>query len=146
MSFTRANIESILVQRAGPLMTKAGMATTTAGSNANLNDPIGFGLRQVGYTVADVTLVTDADLTSLAASGLDTFLDYAEYRLLLNISTNLTLVDTKVGQRSESLSQLAAQIERRLTWLSGVLGVGVGTLTEGVLTYDFAQHGGEGLE
>lgn len=145
MTLTRANTEAILVQRAGPLMTKAGMAVTIVGTNASLNDPIGWALRQAGYSVAAPALVTDADIASVTEAGLDTFLDYAEYRLLLNILTNLTLVDTRVGSRAESLSQLSSQIERRLNLLSGVLGIGVGVLTEGIITYNFSEHGGDGL-
>lgn len=145
MTLTRANVESIIVQRAGPLMLKAGMAVTVVGTNASLNDAIGWALRQAGYTVADPSLVTDSDVSAVTTANLDLFLDLTEYRTLLSVMTNLTLVDTKVGPRDEKLSQLAGQIEKRLGWLSVILGFSVNTLTEGVLPYDFAEHGGDGL-
>lgn len=140
---TRANVESIIVARLGPLMTKAGMTITTAGANASLNDPIGWGIRQSGYTVASLALVTNVDVAGVATADLDTFLDYVEYRTLLNIMTNITMVDVKIGSRSEALSQLAEQIQKRLDWLGGLLGLGVGELTTGLLYFDFAEHGGD---
>ena len=143
MTLTRANVEAIIVQRTGPLMLKAGMAITVAGSNASLNDPIGWALRQLGYTVADIATVADGDVAGVTPADLDLFLDYAEYRTLVSILTNLTLVDTKVGSRAESLSQLAGQVQARLTLLAELLGIGVGELTVGTLTYDFAEHAGD---
>ncbi len=144
MTLTRANVESIIVQRVGPLMSKAGMAITFAGANSSLNDPIGWAIRKAGYTVVDPALVTSADVAGVATTNIDTFLDYVEYRTLSSILTNITLVDVKVGSRQENLSQMAEQIQKRLAWLGGLLGIGVGELTTGVLTFDFAEHGGDG--
>ena len=144
MTLTRANVETIIVQRVGPLMTKASMDITVAGANEDLNDPIGWAIRKTGYTVANPAVVTNADVAGVSTANLDTFLDYVEYRILSSILTNITMVDTKVGSRSESLSQLTEQIQKRLTWLGELLGIGVSELTTGVLTFDFAEHGGDG--
>lgn len=145
MTVTRANVEAILVKRTGALMTKAGLAVTVVGSNADLNDPIGWALRRIGLTVITASLVTDADLASVTDAQLDEFLDLAEYRTLESVLGNLAAVDTKLGPRDEKLSQLASQIEKKLTRLAKGLeaeyGYGIGTLSVGVLTYDFAEHG-----
>ena len=57
MTITRANLESILVQRAGGFMSFVGFAVTIAGANANLNDPLAYALRQTGYSVTNITSV-----------------------------------------------------------------------------------------
>lgn len=115
MALTRADVESVIVSRVGSLMTQAGLdGTTIDGTNADLNDPIGWAVRQLGYTVADITSVADTDIDDVGAADYDKLLDHAEYRALLNIDGNLTLVDTKVGPRSESLNQLRAGVEKLL--------------------------------
>jgi hypothetical protein len=144
VAVTRANVEAILVQRAGPLMTKAGMATTIVGTNANLNDPIGWGIRQSGGTVAAYSLVIDADVATVASDDTDKMLDFSELRLLKNILTNISLVDTQVGSRRESLSQLARQLENRIKAfteeLEDVYGLSVPTLEAGFIGVEFAEH------
>jgi hypothetical protein len=144
VAVTRANVEAILVQRAGPLMTKAGMATTIVGTNANLNDPIGWGVRQAGGTVAVYSLVTDADLATVDSADTDKMLDFAELRLLKNILTNISLVDTQVGSRRESLSQLARQLENRIKTfteeLEDTYGLSVPSLEAGFIGVEFAEH------
>ena len=114
MSLTRANVESILVSRCGPLMTAADMAITVVGSNEDLNDPIGYGIRQAEGAVGDPSSVTDTDVASVSSANLDIFLDWCEYRLLKNILGNLDDVDITAGPRSEKLSQLAEQAKWRV--------------------------------
>lgn len=117
MTITRANLESVLVQRCGALMSFAGMAVTVAGSNASLNDPIGYGLRQSGYSVSDISSVANADVAEIEDAALDMVIDYSEYRTLENISGNLDDVDITNGPESEKFSQIAAQLEKRLARL-----------------------------
>lgn len=143
MALTRAQAEVILVDRLGPMMSKAGMAVTFAGSNADLVDPLGWAIRRMGYTVATFGAVTDADLASVATADIDQLLDLAEYRTLLNISGNIALVDTKVGSREEKLSQLVPQIREliRIRWtqLEEEYGVGTPSLEGGVIGLDFME-------
>jgi len=128
-------------------MTKAGMAVTYAGANADLNDPIGWALRRLAYTVSDITNVTSAEVAAVASDDLDEMLLLAEYRLLESVQTNLDDVDVEVGPRSEKLSQLAAQVEKRLARLLNQLetdyGFGLSALTQGTFTFEFAEHGGD---
>ena len=144
MATTRANIEAILVQRCGGLLTFAGMAVTVAGSNASLNDPIGYALRQAGYTVANIAAVSDTDLTSLDTDDLDYILDVAEFRALENISGNIDDVDIQNGPESEKFSQIGANLEKRMARLQEKINssYGVGVTAEfGTISYDFVQHG-----
>jgi hypothetical protein len=141
---TRAGIETVVVNRLSPLMLKAAMAVTYAGANADLNDPIGWALRQAGYSVTDPATVADADVATVTADKLDEVLDLAEYRALETVLGRLDDVDTTLGPRSERLSQLADQVEKKLERLQKRLekdyGYGVGPLEVGVTTYEFAEH------
>jgi hypothetical protein len=143
MTITRANVESIIVQRCGSLMSFAGMAVTVAGANASLNDPIGYALRQSGYTVANIASVADADLSSLDDDDIDMLLDYAEFRTLENISGNLDDVDISNGPESEKYSQIAANLEKRMARVQERIdsSYGAGVVAEvGTISYDFAEH------
>lgn len=147
MTVTRYNIETILVHRCGKLMSFAGLSTTKGTRNLDLNDPIGYGLRKTGYTVANPALVSDSDLANLSNDDLDQFLDIAEYRLLENIAGNLDSVDIRTGPYSENLSQIAAQLETRMNRLQMKIeneyGIGGGTFEGGTILLDFAEHNEE---
>ncbi len=122
MALTRAQFESILLARCGKQLTAASLDGVTAnGSNPDLNDPLGFAIRQAGGSVADPSAVADADLSGFAASSYDKLFDLGEYRTLENISGNLDLVDIQEGPHKENLSQLAAQVEKRLARLEKTL-------------------------
>jgi len=141
MTLTRASVETILVRRAGKLLTALGLAVTYVGSNADLNDPIGYALRKLGYSVASLTAVADADLAGLGADDTDALLDLAEYRLLESIVGNWDLADVTVLQRTERLGTLRP--DKRLEQLAAQLseyGVGVGKLQTGMISLDFAEH------
>lgn len=141
MALTRVQAEVILVDRLGPLMSRAGMTVTFAGSNADLIDPLGWAIRRMGYTVASLGAVTDTDLLGIAEY--DQLLELAEYRTIRNILGNIALVDTKVGPREEKLSQLAPQIRELLKskWeqLEEEYGVGTPSLEGGVIGLDFME-------
>lgn len=144
MAVSRANVEYILVARVGPLMVKAGQdGTTVDGTNTDLADPIAWGLQTAGYSVADITNPTTAEV----AAALDDILEVsalAELRTLENLLGNLDDVDTALGPRDEKFSQLAAQVQRRLDWMAKwvgqLYGHGVAPLGTGTLTYEFAEH------
>lgn len=144
MALTRANVETILVKRLGPLMTAAGMATTVAGSNADLNDPIGYAIRQAGQTVDDLTAVDDTDVARIGSDDYDKLLDVAELRTLESIQTNLDDVDIETGPVSEKRDQLGLRVEKALTrkraQVARDYGLGLGTLETGVIALGFQQR------
>jgi len=141
---TRANLEAILVKRAGGIMAVTSMAVTTAGSNADLNDPIAYALRKSGYTVSNLVLVADADVSDVTDGDLDMVLDYAELRTLETVSTNLAqFVDVTDGPISEKMSQYAASLDKRIAKLSDKITILYSTVVEaeaGSLHFDFAAH------
>jgi len=146
MTITRANAEALLIKRCGDLLTVASLdGTTVAGANADLNDPIGFALRQVGLTVTTPTAVADADLAGLPDADLDEFLDLAELRTLETVHSHLLdLVDTAAGQRHDEYSQLAnglaLKIDRLGLRLRQVYGWTAATVESGHFTAGFAEH------
>ena len=144
MSLTRANSESIIVQRVGALMVLVDFAITIVGTNANLNDPIGRAIRALGYTVTDVTSVADADVAQVPVASYDKYFDYCEYYTLINILGNYDDVDIRVGPRSEKLSQtvklLEGKIARKEKMLETLYGLGFPTLSSGNINNLFAEH------
>ena len=144
MSLTRANTEFLLVARTSAWLSKASMAITTAGSNADLNDPIAYGVLQVGGTVASRVVVADADIATVASADEEEFLDIAELRTYQNIQGNLTLVDTEIGPRDEKLGQLQSVLEKLIAAkekrLKELYNFGLPTLEVGVIELDFAEH------
>ncbi len=147
MGFARNDVEKMLVNRVGPLLTAAGMSVSyeLVGGNVDLNDPIGRALYYLDYTVDDRTAITDADVAQVTDAQYDEYLDVAELYTLQAILGNLDDVDITVGPRSEKLSQLAAQVERKLKrkekLASDLYGYGLATLGTGVLYTPFAEHG-----
>jgi hypothetical protein len=143
MAITRANVEAILVKRSSKRMAFVGMEVTTAGANADLNDPISGALRQCGVTPANIASVADSDLAALETDLVDKLLDLAELRLLQSIYGNLDAVDTKSGPRSDSYSQFGDQLEKAIARLEGkvmsLYGVGAGSLETGVISLEFQQ-------
>lgn len=141
MTLTRANIEAVLVRRAGKKMSLVDFAITTAGSNADLDDPLATALRKMSLTVS--VPVTDTNLSALTDSQQDEFLARAELRLMENIAENIDFSDISVGSRQESMNQLAEQcakaIERLETRIEKEFGGGLGALQTGNILLDFAQ-------
>lgn len=115
MSLTRAAIEKILVRRCGALLTEAGLdGTTDDGTNHDLNDPIGWAIRNAGGSVDDVTAVVDDDTARVATDDIDKCLDLAELRTLESISGNLPRVDIESGPFSQKFNQLRVGLEQRI--------------------------------
>ena len=143
MSYTRAQVESMLVSRAGKRMTSVEFSTTVAGSNADLANPIATALVGMGITPANITNPSDTDL--LAVDDISELMDRAELRLLQNIMGNLDAVDISVGPRRESYSQfgtaLDKAIERLQAQIAALYGVGRGTLTAGNISLNFVSKG-----
>lgn len=147
---TRATIEKLVVKRCGALMAAAGLVITYAGSNDDLNDPIGWAVRKAGGSVSDAGSVADADVQTVADADFDALVDLAEYRALVNVKGNYALVDTKSGQYSESLSQMVNNlqqlIEQKWLYIKNTYGIGSAVMEVGVITSDFATHGDDPVE
>jgi hypothetical protein len=148
MTITRANVEEVLIRRCGKLMTAADLdGVSYFGANADLNDPIGWALRQMEYSVASLVNVSDVDLADVTDAEVDQLLDMAEYRLMENIEGNYDDVDISASGRSESLSQLMVQVTKRLERLKAKIetlyGLGLSTLDGGVITLDFVEKDSE---
>ena len=116
MALTVVQFETILIKRVGKLLTALGMdGTTIDGDNADLLDPMGTAIRQMGASVATITDVIDADLTDFAETQYDELFDRAELRTLESAYTTATIkIDTKIGPRDEKLSKLADSLAKRL--------------------------------
>jgi hypothetical protein len=112
----RSQVETILIRRVGGLLSAADLdGTTTGGNNPDLNDPIGFALRQIGIVPLDPTAITDSDVAQTESSSFDRVFDVAELRALETIQGNLALVSITVGARSEAFSDLAQRVEAAIT-------------------------------
>ncbi len=144
MTATRADLETILISRAGKLLAAADLdGETRNGTNGDLNDPLATGLRRSGYSVASLAMVSDSDVAAIADDDIDKVLDLAELRCLENIEGNYDDVDISVTDRSESLSQLVKQVQTKIDRLQKKIerayGIGQGTLSAGTIGLDFMQ-------
>lgn len=141
---TRANAEFMVFARVSPLLSAAGMAVAVVGSNADLNDPLGHAIRQLGHTVTDPTAVADADVAQVTVSETDEFLDLAELYTCENILGHLDDVNIHVGPRWEYLSDLAKQVERKIARLRAAIereyGYGFSEAAAGYIRKDIAEH------
>ena len=144
MTLSRANVEKILISRLGNKLTAAGLdGTTITGSNASLNDPIGYALRLSGYGVFDITNVADSDLLPVSNTTVDQVLDLAELRTLESVAGNLAVVDQIVGPRRMMLTQLSDQVEKEIARMrekvTALYGIGIGSLDAGTINLDFQE-------
>ena len=150
MALTRANTELLLVARTSEWLVKASMAVTVEGSNADLNDPIGYGVIQSGGTVASRVLVTSADIATVASADEEQFLDIAELRTWQNIQGNLVVTDTKIGPRDEKpgaqMTTLNGIVKRKEERIEDLYGLGVAPLEVGVINLNFAEHNEDNVD
>ncbi len=145
MALTRANIEVLLIKRCSKVMAFIGLdGTTENGANADLNDPIGVGIRQCSGTVDNFVLVDDEDVGTVNSSDYDKMIDIAEYRLLSSMISNFDKYGLKVGPRSGYQSQVREGIEKRINDLREELEKAYGYMAPspevGVLRLDIADH------
>lgn len=103
----RLDAETIILRRVGAYMDLVKIGGN-AGSNAHIADALGWAVRLLGHGTDSFTTITDADVEQVA--HVDAMLDLAELRTLEIIQGNITLVDLRIGQVDEKLSQLAARL------------------------------------
>ncbi len=149
MTITRANVEFLLIKRVGALFTELELDDVTdSGANEDLNDALGYALRQCGLTVTDVSAVSNADLSALDAEDTDKLLDFAELRALKTaLTVARRLVTFQTGPRREDLSDLAkglaTDIAAKQAEIGETYGLGVATLEAGVVTLQFMESNEE---
>lgn len=144
MSLTRANVEQVLTKRAGGLMERLGLdGSTSSGQNADLNDCLGWSLRQMSLTVDDSALVDDEDVARVAADDYNEFFDLAEYRLLqtMNIHAAGLIVPSKDMQGHAFLvSAIERVLKAKLVQVQQDYGYGIGRLSGGVVDLVFMEQ------
>jgi hypothetical protein len=91
---------------------------TVDGTNPDVVDPVITAMIDMGYTLSDLSDVSDTDLSSIPDSRYNELVDRAELRLLQNIAGNQVCVDITVGPRKESLSQLSQYVEKQIDRVS----------------------------
>ena len=145
MTVTRAQIETLLVRRAGKRMAFVEFSKETNGSNPDLADPVSFALLAMGITPADITTPADADLVTVTDAQIGELLDRAELRLLQNILGNMDAVTLSVDGRSESYGQITVTLEQAITRLQTKVDTdyaGAGnTLSSGLIIQNFTSKG-----
>jgi hypothetical protein len=145
MAITRANLETVLIRRAGTWLTASGLdGTTINGTNAALSDPIADALLLLDYTVADISNVTDSDLASVPAASYRQLLDVAELRVLESALENYKKVGVKAGAVEAKLDELGQRMERAVDRKRAVVaaryGIDGATMQAGVIDLNFQQQ------
>jgi hypothetical protein len=150
-TLTRADSEQLLISRVGGIFNAVNLdGTTVDGTNTDLNDPIGYGIRQVDGTVNSLVLVTDADVATVSTDDYDEYLDLAEYRALQNAQGAFASWDIKIGPRDEKQSKFGDYIdavcERKKKAIEETYGSLTATISSGVIMLDFAEHDEENID
>ena len=146
MSLTRKQAEQVILRRVANFFDVVGLDYQTKdGSNVDLNDPIASALRHFTLYPDDHAYVDDDDMSALADADVQQVLDIAELRALESALNQYTKVDLKVGPRSESFSDLAKALEKRIAKTKETLmarwGFGVQVLEAGAIDMNFASRG-----
>ena len=117
------------------MMTTVGLdGTTSNGSNRDLDDPIRLALRDLGFPIADVLVVTDNDLVPITDVYVDRVLDGAELRALETCWANWPYVTSGIGNETQNLSDLANRLQKRIDQLIDKLRRPVGVdITGGIV-------------
>ena len=150
-TLTRADSEQLLISRVGGIFNAVSLdGATVDGTNTDLNDPIGYGIRQTDGTVTSLVLITDADVATVSTDDYDEYLDLAEYRALQNAQGAFADWDIKIGPRDEKRSQLGKYIDtlcaRKKKAIEETYGTLTGTLSAGVIMLDFAEHDEDNID
>ncbi|RIK41607.1 MAG: hypothetical protein DCC55_11360 [Chloroflexi bacterium] len=114
MSATRSDVEFILTKRLAGYLGRAEMAVPAGDENEHLTDPIGWALRQLGYSPASLIAIGDVDVAAVAAAHIDALLDLAELRTMESMLTNLDDVSVKGGPVEARWGELRADLLKAL--------------------------------
>lgn len=109
---TRAQLESILIRRAGRWLTAAGLDGTTIDGNDALADPIARAIRVASGTVTDDSDPADADVATVADANVPLLCDAAELFTLDAALQNFTKVDVSSPAGAAQLDDLGQRMER----------------------------------
>jgi hypothetical protein len=123
MPVTVAAIEAELLILVGPYLDRVGLdGSTSDGTNVALRGAIRRAVGRLAIETDDPIDVADADLAFLTRGTYETLLDLAELRVLETCWGNWPEYDQSAGSESQSLSQLADRLERRIKDLTARLG------------------------
>ena len=124
----RSDFEVTMIARLGRIMDLIGMNVTSVGTNPDLSDPWDWANRN-------------------ADGSIDCIQDLGELRLVISMIGNCCLVDTKSGPISEALGQIGKALEAKKanleSYIKATYGIGLATITTGVINLDFQTHGGD---
>jgi hypothetical protein len=124
MPITRANADSVLVDRLGKLLVRVGKydvavngpLTAPPSPVSCLNYPLGSALRQLSLYPATFAAVSDGDLAPLPDTSIERFLDLATLYTLTAVRGWCDEVDETKGMDSEKLSQTATLTDKMIQW------------------------------
>jgi hypothetical protein len=112
---TLAALQGVLYLRRGKFLAKLWPSAVDASSSAAyLADPIAYGLRQTGYSVADPFAPVDADLAAVALTDIDQVADVSELRLLESLVGNWLKPDAQMGQDKQMWGSLLVELRQLL--------------------------------
>jgi hypothetical protein len=133
MAVTVSDARTVLESRAHGLLVALGISVVTDEANPALDGPLTWGFQRVGIVPSEGLVVSDPDLDGPSTGKILRGIDYAEYRLLMDMTMSDVFVDTKVGNGSMMLSQLYDGLERRIARTEKRLGVALRPLVGGSL-------------
>jgi hypothetical protein len=123
VAITVAAFEADLLVLCGPYLTKVGLdGTTLDGTNDSLRIPIRRAVSRMGIEASDPFAVADPDLADVDVATYETLLDLAELKALEICWGNWPEVDEQAENNSQSLSQLADRLQKRIDTLREMLG------------------------
>lgn len=148
MAVLRAFVDQEVLMRVGAFMTAAGISTqvdATTDTVLAITPAISWALRQMDMAPASLGVINDAALIDIDASNIDQLLDYAEYRILLNVFGMITSGRISLGPLTEDFGDLIKQVEAKITamrsFIASVYGLaGPAGLTTGTVRYNFLSR------
>lgn len=137
---TRAQIETTISRRCGPLLALAGM-TAIVQPGDDLASPIAWAVRQLGGATADPTQPTAAEIAAISSA--DALFDLTELAALESALTRYTGVNqTSQGESSENdqiRAALTNAVDRKRALIERTYGTQAATLTAGVIGLSFQE-------
>ena len=134
MALTVAAVTTVINKRVGQFATIVNVA------DDEIQDAIGWAIRTLGESTADVLAVTDTDLSTIIPSEYDALLGLSELRTLETILQNYMQIDRSVQSTSESFDQLRRMLEKRIPEMRENIQAQYGHLLAFPLTADGAKR------